>query len=69
MLFTDLTNWLKERTELSLLDEEILHQIVPHLQPFSLSANEILVTEKESVKGLYILRSGHLERLSQKVSL
>ena len=27
------------------------------------------MTEKESVKGLYILRSGHLERLSQKVGL
>ena len=69
MSLTDLTNWLKERTELSLLDEEILNQIVPHLQPFSLPTNETLVTEKESVKGLYILRSGHLERLSQKVGL
>ncbi|MGL5033022.1 MAG: cyclic nucleotide-binding domain-containing protein, partial [Microcystaceae cyanobacterium] len=67
MPLTVLTNWLKERTELNLLDEEILDQIVPHLQSFSLPANEILVTEKESVKGLYILRSGHLERLSQKV--
>ena len=34
MSLTDLTNWLKERTELSLLDEEILNQIVPPSSTF-----------------------------------
>ncbi len=69
MTFTDLTNWLKERTELSLLDQEILNEIVPQLQSYSLLANQTLVTENEPTTGLYILRSGHLERLSQKVGL
>ncbi|MEB3308855.1 MAG: sigma 54-interacting transcriptional regulator [Snowella sp.] len=69
MISTDLTNWLKERTELSLLGRSVIDEIVPHLQPYNLTANQVLVTEKEDPHGLYLLESGHLERLSQKLGL
>ncbi len=69
MISTDLANWFKERTELSLLDSSIVDEIMPHLQPYYLAAEQVLVTEKETPKGVYILESGHLERLSQKLGL
>jgi hypothetical protein len=43
MLSSDIVIWLKERTELSLLNEEILTAIAPHLQSLTLADQQTVV--------------------------
>lgn len=69
MSLIDLKNWLKDATALNLLDQEILDAIAPLLQPYSLSADQNLVQEKDIATNLYILQSGKLERLPTKTAL
>ncbi|MGL6283017.1 MAG: sigma 54-interacting transcriptional regulator, partial [Microcoleaceae cyanobacterium] len=66
---SDLNKWLKEATELRLLDQEILDAIALLLQPYYLSADQNLVQEKDIANNLYILQSGKLERLPAKTAL
>ena len=65
MAFPDLVTFLKERTALNILSEEVLTAIAPKLEEKIVAANRILITENEEVEGLYILQSGQVESESQ----
>ena len=65
MAFPDLVTFLKERTTLNILSEEVLTAIAPKLEEKIVAANRILITENEEVEGLYILQSGQVESESQ----
>ena len=62
--------WLRQRTYLNVLPEDVLVAIATHLTPLSLQANRRLILEDTHPTALYILRSGHLERYrSQRTSM
>lgn len=61
MSFPDLLTWLKERTALNLLSEEVLGAIAPLLKQRRVEANETLVRANTTPDGLYILNSGCAE--------
>jgi transcriptional regulator with AAA-type ATPase domain/NAD-dependent dihydropyrimidine dehydrogenase PreA subunit len=65
MTFPDLVTWLQERTALSILSEEVLSAIAPHLQEITIASEQIIIVENTQPEGLYILQSGHLESESQ----
>ncbi len=52
--------WLKERTELTILKEEILTAIAKQLVPRFVPAGQILVAAEQYPDGIYILRSGEI---------
>jgi transcriptional regulator with AAA-type ATPase domain/NAD-dependent dihydropyrimidine dehydrogenase PreA subunit len=69
MLSSDIVIWLKERTELSLLNEEILTAIAPHLQSLTLADQQTVVEAGTKPQGLYVLYQGHLEGTTQNLGL
>jgi transcriptional regulator with AAA-type ATPase domain/NAD-dependent dihydropyrimidine dehydrogenase PreA subunit len=65
MSFPDLVIWLKERTALSILSEEILAAIAPQLEEKIIPAQQTIIVENTPPEGVYIVRSGHLESESK----
>ncbi len=65
----DIVNWLRERTELTLIGEEVLADIAPHFQFLSLPDQQAIAVEGEPPQGLYILYEGHLEGATQNLGL
>ena len=65
MIFPDLVTFLKERTALNILSEEVLAAIAPRLSEKTIAAHQTLITENTELDGLYILQSGKLESESQ----
>jgi transcriptional regulator with AAA-type ATPase domain len=61
MSFPNLLTWLKERTALSLLSEEVLAAIAPLLKQRRVAAKETIVRANTTPDGLYILNSGCAE--------
>jgi len=57
----ELVFWLRQRTALNMLSEEVLGVIAPRLQERFVGAKEFVVTVNTPPSGLYILRSGHIE--------
>jgi len=53
--------WLRERTALSILSDEILQAIAPQMEARVVNAQERLVIEDTPVDYLYILQQGRLE--------
>jgi transcriptional regulator with AAA-type ATPase domain/NAD-dependent dihydropyrimidine dehydrogenase PreA subunit len=62
----DLVTWLQEKTVLSILDRQVLEVFVPLLEEKTIAEGETIVSENNSVDGLYILKSGQIESKSQK---
>lgn len=54
--------WLQERSALGILSLPVLEAIAPLLQSQSIPAGQPLAAEHTTPPGLYLLRSGHLER-------
>ncbi|NEN97749.1 MAG: cyclic nucleotide-binding domain-containing protein, partial [Moorea sp. SIO3I7] len=61
MTIPDLVTWLKQRTALSILTQEVLQNLAPKLEERILPANQTLVLANTPPAGLYILRSGRIE--------
>ncbi|NEO37173.1 MAG: cyclic nucleotide-binding domain-containing protein [Moorea sp. SIOASIH] len=61
MTLPDLVTWLKERTGLSILTQEVLQNLAPKLEKQIVPANQTLVLANTPPAGLYILRSGRIE--------
>jgi len=61
MTQTDLVQWLRERTALSLLESNIIEAIAPQLEERRVPAGGVVVSKGTSPDGLYILRCGELE--------
>lgn len=61
MTSPNLVTWLKERTALSILPQEVLEAVAPFLEERVVPANQHLVVEDTQPVGLYILQEGHLE--------
>ncbi|NEO81197.1 sigma 54-interacting transcriptional regulator [Moorena sp. SIO4G3] len=61
MNLPDLVTWLKQRTALSILTQEVLQYLAPKLEERILPANQRLVLANTPPAGLYILRSGRIE--------
>ena len=57
----DLLIWLRERTALGILPEEVVEAIALHFQVQTRPANERIITQNNPVDGLYILQTGRLE--------
>ncbi|ELS00453.1 transcriptional regulators containing an AAA-type ATPase domain and a DNA-binding domain [Xenococcus sp. PCC 7305] len=65
MNIRDLIIFLKERTALSILPENILEAIAPLLQEIIVPSNKIIVEENQTTDKLYILQTGRLTSESQ----
>lgn len=65
MTSSDLVTFLKERTALSILSEEVLAAIAPKLVEKNLAAEQTFVTENTEVEGLYLFQSGQVESKSE----
>ncbi|WP_424097376.1 sigma 54-interacting transcriptional regulator [Moorena producens] len=65
MNLPDLVTWLKERTALSILTQEVLQNLAPKLEERIVPANQTLVLANTPPPGLYILRSGRIESNSE----
>ncbi|NEP51629.1 MAG: cyclic nucleotide-binding domain-containing protein, partial [Moorea sp. SIO3C2] len=61
MNLPDLVTWLKQRTALSILTQEVLQNLAPKLEERICGANQTLVLANTPPAGLYILRSGRIE--------
>ncbi|AOY79619.1 sigma 54-interacting transcriptional regulator [Moorena producens JHB] len=61
MTLPDLVTWLKQRTALSILTQEVLQNLAPKLEKQIVPANQTLVLANTPPAGLYILRSGRIE--------
>ncbi|ELR99739.1 sigma 54-interacting transcriptional regulator, partial [Gloeocapsa sp. PCC 73106] len=61
MNLPDLVIWLRERTALSSLKEEVLKAIAPLLKQRNIEAGQTIVTANTVPDGLYILNSGRAE--------
>ncbi len=66
MSFPELITWLRERTSLSILSQEVLEAIAPLLQTRTFAANQQIILEHTLPEGLFILRSGRLESDSSR---
>ncbi len=62
----DLVTWLQEKTALNILERQVLEVFVPLLEKITIAAEKTIVSENNSVDGLYILKSGQIESKSQK---
>lgn len=56
-----LVTWLRERTALSILPEDVLGAIALVLEQQSLSKDQVFVKTNQSVPGLYILEQGQVQ--------
>ncbi|MFM7383915.1 MAG: sigma 54-interacting transcriptional regulator [Microcystaceae cyanobacterium] len=65
----DIVNWLRERTELTLIGEEVLDDIAPHFQWLTIPDQQAIAQAGEVPQGLYILYEGHLEGATQNLGL
>jgi len=65
----DIVNWLGERTELTLMGEDILKEITPHFQWITLPDQQAIAQEGKIPQGLYILYEGHLDGATQNLGL
>lgn len=65
MTFPNLVTFLKERTALNILSEEVLAAVVPKLEEKTIAADQVIITENEEVKGLYIFQSGKVKNESK----
>lgn len=61
MSFSEIVTWLQERTELSLLSEEVLAAIAPYLVERFVKSEHILINANTLPDGLYIIRTGKAE--------
>ncbi len=61
MSIPQLVTWLKERTALAILPENVLSAIAPLLEERTAAANQTLVKAQTQPLGLYILQAGRLE--------
>ncbi|MFE4106477.1 sigma 54-interacting transcriptional regulator [Almyronema epifaneia] len=61
MAAADCITWLKERTALNSLSQEILEAIAPLLQARTVAAEQTLTLAEASPDGLWILRQGKVE--------
>ena len=57
----NLVTFLRERTALSILSQEVLDVIAVNLQETTIAANEIFITENTTPERLYIVIAGRLE--------
>jgi hypothetical protein len=59
--FLRLLTWLKERTAMSILPDQVLRAIAPILEPLSFQAKETIVETDQGIQGLYILEQGQVQ--------
>lgn len=65
MAASDWITWLKERTPLTVLSDEILEKIAHQMTLITLEAQQQLVVADTTPEGLYILKSGQLQSHGQ----
>ncbi|AFZ46025.1 nitrogen assimilation regulatory protein [Cyanobacterium stanieri PCC 7202] len=61
MEMTELVTWLKERTAMNILPDEVLRAIAPNLTSISWAKDKTIIEASQPIKNVYILESGQVE--------